>query len=575
MRFLYQYILLSTIPFFVSNSLAQQSSVNTDEASRIYSSWVFHNLDANYDSSMYYGDKYIKHQLKFGSTGDKIDAYNHKIRSLNQFNKIDQGFRLAHETYTKYCDESKGTKNCINCNSIYRQLANYMVTLRDYQEGINYLDKCCEKSPLDYYSKAKIYGLLEMPDKALALTSKSISIARKQDNPTKMIASYNQHGLIAKSLGRFDEAINSLTRAINIIDSIGLSRKKYGYIIGNLGSCYFEKGDLRQAYIYLQEDAKGSLENNYLDSYVNTQLLLAEVDILENNHQEAIEKLTTILDNYPNFLVIRNKVKAIRLLMQSHKSVGNDSKSDFYLQEWISLNKSYFQDRSEIHTKLTQENAANSLRQVTHEMDVEQQLLEQKLIAQEDKNRLKNWLAISGLCMALLVILFLISRARKKADLKETQLKLAQKEQDLLKLRMNEESRSVKLLSHELEEKQDFSSKLIKKLECIEGISISEQKSLELFIQNELDVKSTRAQLQKKMGILSSNFYINIKISHPNLTDLDLALASMVAMKMTNKEIGISKNLSQESVKTTKYRLKKKLNLTPDQDMESYLKNLF
>ena len=116
---------------------------------------------------------------------------------------------------------------------------------------------------------------------------------------------------------------------------------------------------------------------------------------------------------------------------------------------------------------------------------------------------------------------------------------------------------------------------MIKKLECIEGISISEQKSLELFIQNELDVKSTRAQLQKKMGILSSNFYINIKISHPNLTDLDLALASMVAMKMTNKEIGISKNLSQESVKTTKYRLKKKLNLTPDQDMESYLKNLF
>ena len=90
--------------------------------------------------------------------------------------------------------------------------------------------------------------------------------------------------------------------------------------------------------------------------------------------------------------------------------------------------------------------------------------------------------------------------------------------------------------------KQGFSRSLILQLKQIENISKPALKNIEFFIENELDLKSTRAHLQNQMGDLSSNFYTDLKIKHGNLTELELKLAAMVVMQMSNKEIALSKN---------------------------------
>ena len=69
------------------------------------------------------------------------------------------------------------------------------------------------------------------------------------------------------------------------------------------------------------------------------------------------------------------------------------------------------------------------------------------------------------------------------------------------------------------------------------------------------------------MGDLSSSFYNNLKIDHPSLTDIELKLAAMIVMQMSNKEIAISKNMTPETVRNAKYRLKKKLKLTSNEDL--------
>jgi DNA-binding CsgD family transcriptional regulator len=119
--------------------------------------------------------------------------------------------------------------------------------------------------------------------------------------------------------------------------------------------------------------------------------------------------------------------------------------------------------------------------------------------------------------------------------------------------------------------KQDFSKSLILQLKQIENISKPALKNIEFFIENELDLKSTRAQLQNQMGNLSSNFYTDLKIKHGNLTELELKLAGMVVMQMSNKEIALSKNTTLESSKKAKNRLKKKLGIPPGGELSAYL----
>jgi DNA-binding CsgD family transcriptional regulator len=150
-------------------------------------------------------------------------------------------------------------------------------------------------------------------------------------------------------------------------------------------------------------------------------------------------------------------------------------------------------------------------------------------------------------------------------------LELAKKEREFLHLKIETENKNVQTLSHELLVKQDFSANLIEKLYQLENISKHELKSVELFIQNELDIKSTRAMLQNQMGDLSSNFYSELKIKHPNLSNRDLKLAAMVVMQMSNKEIAISNNMTSETVRNAKYRLKKKMNLANNEDLSETL----
>jgi DNA-binding CsgD family transcriptional regulator len=119
--------------------------------------------------------------------------------------------------------------------------------------------------------------------------------------------------------------------------------------------------------------------------------------------------------------------------------------------------------------------------------------------------------------------------------------------------------------------KQGFSRSLILQLKQIENISKPALKNIEFFIKNELDLKSTRAQLQNQMGNLSSNFYTDLKIKHVNLTELELKLAGMVVMQMSNKEIALSKNTTLESSKKAKNRLKKKLGIPPNGELSAYL----
>jgi DNA-binding CsgD family transcriptional regulator len=184
---------------------------------------------------------------------------------------------------------------------------------------------------------------------------------------------------------------------------------------------------------------------------------------------------------------------------------------------------------------------------------------------------LQKWVLIAGALFIILVAFFFLSRYRKSALLKDTLLKLANKEQAFLKLKVQEESRNVQILSHELMFKQDFSKRIIDKLEQIEGISKPILKNLEFFIENELDVKSSRAHVQKRMGYLSSSFYADLKIKHGKLTDLELKLAAMIVMKMSNKEIALNRGITLESSKKAKNRLKKKLGVSEYGELSSYL----
>jgi len=70
------------------------------------------------------------------------------------------------------------------------------------------------------------------------------------------------------------------------------------------------------------------------------------------------------------------------------------------------------------------------------------------------------------------------------------------------------------------------------------------------------------------------DFLFMLVQKHPGLTPKDLKYCCYLKMNMANDDIRTLLGINQESVRTHKYRLKKKLVLPKDQDLSSYLRSV-
>lgn len=70
------------------------------------------------------------------------------------------------------------------------------------------------------------------------------------------------------------------------------------------------------------------------------------------------------------------------------------------------------------------------------------------------------------------------------------------------------------------------------------------------------------------------NFLLLLAEKYPVLTPIDLKYCCYLKMNMSNDDIGHLLGINQESVRTHKYRLKKKMSLARDQDLRNYLRSV-
>lgn len=71
------------------------------------------------------------------------------------------------------------------------------------------------------------------------------------------------------------------------------------------------------------------------------------------------------------------------------------------------------------------------------------------------------------------------------------------------------------------------------------------------------------------------HFLLNLAQKYPQLTTIDLKYCCYLKMNMSNDDICNLLGINQESVRTHKYRLKKKMSLSKNQDLRSYLRSVY
>lgn len=150
------------------------------------------------------------------------------------------------------------------------------------------------------------------------------------------------------------------------------------------------------------------------------------------------------------------------------------------------------------------------------------------------------------------------------ARLEAEQLLIIQKNEQLQKellagaMHLNQKNNLLESLKEQISQKSDTSLHSI-------GATIKEH----LLLDKSID--SFRKNLQN----LHPDFFNRLQLqAEGKLTTLDLKYCAYIYMKMSSKEISALMNVEPKTVRMTKYRIKIKLKLDKEQDLDSFIENI-
>lgn len=320
-----------------------------------------------------------------------------------------------------------------------------------------------------------------------------------------------------------------------------------------------EKSD--KIFLYLNEviflSRKYNIMATYRNSYGIKGLILSnegELNEAEKNFQEGI----AYLDKMPfrddeTKLTFYNNLKEISLKKQDYKKYAD------YDSECLKLANSI---------KESQENVMIHKAIAKYEL----QSKDEKITLLSKENKLMMWLGITSLLVLLISILLYFYHYKlnktKQLLVEETKIKLKKEKEQVQKELMNS-------ILH-IEKKNEILTNLKEKLTSLQVLNSTPSNTAILkIIDDGILVDDDFEKFKDNFNIVYPEFFQKLQDKAQNsLTQLDLKYCGFMLMKLSNKEIASQMNVEPKSIRMARYRIKQKLQLTKEDDLDSFIQSI-
>lgn len=454
--------------------------------------------------------------------------------------KVRANYSKAISNYYKALKLAQGLKNerligksYLNISAIYLEMSKVGIAHSFLKKAEYHFKKANSREELidcDVFY-AGIYSYYKKFDRAHYYLNKVINYAIDTDNKQLLNISYNNKANIytsnenKKGTELYKKALN-ISREMNDQYSMAIN-------LGNIGQNYLNSNEF-------------SLAEKYIDS----SLILAK----------KLGKKETELINYERLTELEKKKnnykKALEYSIKTNKVISeiNEIQSKNYFEQA----KKQFQ--SELKTVKTKNKLIL--------------LKKDKKLAQNSLNNTRNILYF----VIILILLFIITAVvfyKKRQEIASTKNKLLESETKRLTDELEFKRKELISFSLGLSEREKFIQEMKEQINKLSSSKVADEQEMgalkSLLISFHADGD---ADLHAKIEALNSSFHYKLKSNYPQLTDEDIRLASLIYLGTSSKDIATILSIETKSVNMKRYRLKKKLNLEQDSDLNDFLKNI-
>jgi DNA-binding CsgD family transcriptional regulator len=161
-----------------------------------------------------------------------------------------------------------------------------------------------------------------------------------------------------------------------------------------------------------------------------------------------------------------------------------------------------------------------------------------------------------------------------KNDLNEKELRVLELERLRLIDEVNYKKRDLTDFGIEITRKRNYIKEVMQRLTNIKKkphIKTSDIDEIIKFAKAQLQIGQNLDYFHERIEDVNHQFTSKLKELYPTLTESELHLSSLLRLKLSTKEIANIKNVSPDSVKVLRYRLRKKFNLSTKTTLPEFL----
>jgi len=431
-----------------------------------------------------------------------------------------------------------------------------------------------------YHNMGMVYRYQKDHDKAITFYKKSIAVKEPIQDIHGIAAGYNMMGVSYRQSKQLDSALvcydkaKELFMSINIVDDVQR-------VNNNLGALFREKGNYKEAFRLGRENVayakRLKKEFSLCTAYYNLSTLYKRLEDFKASMQYADSSL--VIAEKERF---RDRIaKAYLRKSFLHHKMGNYKQAYFDYRIFNRHSDSIFNidnikkiQALELNHKFNQEKLADSLAFAQEKREV-------ALLAEAETS--KKWLYFALFLLtaiAAVVIGFLTRRNyNDKARILNEKLEKEKAQGALLdaKVKANEEEtrRLIADNSMRLEFKQDLLNRLKNEIAPEASETVKEAiNSLTSELQAQIKTEGKLSGLQSKIEEVNKGFDAKLRELYPTLTKSEREMCALLRLNLSIKEIMTVRNASLDSVKSTRYRIRKKLELSSGEELEKFIQNI-
>lgn len=427
-----------------------------------------------------------------------------------------------------------------------------------------------------------VYCKLSDYNKAIEMIDKATAIFKSIGDSVSIASCYNNRGIVHYSKNEFDTAEQFLQQAL----AINRHQKNLRGIAANLNNLCLYQGNFEEKIGLIREaiiinrnlDSQWSLGENYNNmgkqyfyakQYSNALLALQKA----YDAASSINAKELICDNYEYSSWV-------------YEALGNYAKAYQCLTQLYTLSKS-LQNGSKLRI-VEQEISYKKYQDLQRKTELKEQAYQIELLR-------RNVVVLILLLISFILFGFFYNKwykRKKNLQLMTAQYNLEQSEHQLTELKVRQQEQKLQSIQSALEDsRQEATSfavflhsrnELLGKIREMlkQGYKMDQQalipylKKINAFISQYQNGDKTDQALLMRVEEKNKEFLQRLSEKHPGLTQGEKHLATLLRVNLSTKEIAMLTGNAPKTINMGRYRLRKSLELSTEDDLISYLQNI-